>query len=217
MAVNTAPLLSFSARGQIAKTQVYASWKGRPYTRRYTIPANPRSTDQQITRNCFSWLNNLWRLVSSDGQAPWTAFALGKVLTNRNAWISHNLPVLRGNADLTGIVLSPGAKGGIAVTPAVTPGSGSLACTLTAPSTLPSGWSIVSAVFMVVPQQSPESGTSFITQTATVAEPGPYTHTFSSLGSSTHWMVGGWFVYQRSSLASDLAYGPSTGVAYTTT
>jgi len=55
MPKTTAPLLSFDARGQIAHTQVYSSWRGRPYVRRYSVGTNPNTSDQQLTRNAFTW------------------------------------------------------------------------------------------------------------------------------------------------------------------
>src|SRR6185295_19057169 len=68
MAKLTAPLLSFEGSGQIARTQVYSTWKGIPYARRYTIPANPRSTSQVQTRSVFSWLNFIWRTAPCRGR-----------------------------------------------------------------------------------------------------------------------------------------------------
>ena len=215
MAVNTAPLLSFTAKGQIAKTMVMASWKGRPYTRRYVIPANPQSTEQTKTRNAFAWLNEVWKTAPADFVAPWTQFAKGKVLTNRNAFLSKNVGVLRSLTDLTGIVLSPGAAGGLAVTPGITPASQAFTVTLTAPSPLPSGWSIVEAVAVCIEQQNPQSGTAF-TITAGTDNTDPYSISLSGLAGTTEYMVGAWFVYQRSAVATDLAYGSSVGASATT-
>lgn len=46
MAKVTGPLQSFSASGQIAKSIVFAAWKGVNYVRQYVIPSNPQSEDQ---------------------------------------------------------------------------------------------------------------------------------------------------------------------------
>ena len=100
MAIVSAPLLSFTARGQIAKTQVYSSWKGRPYVRRLVTPSNPRSTDQMTTRNTFTFLSNAWQIGPGDFRAPWTAYAKGLVMTDRNAFFSKNISTLRGQSDL---------------------------------------------------------------------------------------------------------------------
>jgi hypothetical protein len=217
MAVVTGPLLSLGASGTIAKTQTYSKWKGRPYVRQRVIPANPRSSDQVETRNVFSWLNSVWKVSPALFQAPWTAFASGKVLTNRNAFIKQDLPILRGLSTLTGMVMSPGAKGGLIGSLAVTPGSGTLAFTLTPPSVLPSGWSVLSATLALIKDQSPETGTDYEISAVTVAAPGAYTHTFTSLGATTKYWCAGWFVYQESSLATDLGYGPAIAADFTTT
>lgn len=211
----TAPLLSFSGAGQIAKTQVYASWKGRPYVRRYVIPANPRSTGQTETRNTFAFLNNVWKVAPSDFIAPWTAFAKGKVLTNRNAWLSKNVGVLRALTDLTGITLSPGAAGGLTVTPVITAASQSFTVALTAPDPLPPGWAITEAVAVAIQSQNPQSGTAY-TITAATDNTTPYSVSLTGLLGTTEYMVGAWFVYQRSALTTDLAYGASIGASATT-
>lgn len=209
MAVVTAPLLSFTASGQIAKTQVYASWKGRPYVRRLVVPSNPRSTDQTKTRNTFTWLSNVWRTAPADFTAAWDAFAKGKVLTGRNALFSKNISNLRDQADLSGIVLSPGAAGGLTVTPGLTGGSGTITLALTAPSPLPSGWTIIKAVGVAILDQDATMDTSYQVYAADDAST-PYSVVISGLAAGDY-VAGGWFVYQRSALATDLAYGASIG------
>jgi len=54
MAKVKAPLMSFDARGQIAKSLVYLGWKGLKTVRQYVIPANPKSAGQQTQRGYFS-------------------------------------------------------------------------------------------------------------------------------------------------------------------
>lgn len=50
MAKLTGPLFSLSASGKLAKTLVYADWKGIDYVRQYVTPANPNSASQQVQR-----------------------------------------------------------------------------------------------------------------------------------------------------------------------
>jgi hypothetical protein len=50
MAKLKAPLLSFGASGQIAKTVVYFPWKGLNVARKHVVPANPDTLDQQTQR-----------------------------------------------------------------------------------------------------------------------------------------------------------------------
>lgn len=166
MAKPTAPLLSFGASGTIAKTQVYASWRGRQYVRRHVIPANPRTTSQMDTRNVFSWLSSLWKEMTTDAQTPWVAFSKGKPLTDRNALNQMNVGPLRTATTLNAMVMSPGSGGGLAALTAVaTPGSGQISIAVTAP-TPPVGWTVTKAVGMAVRDQDPHTGTLFTTVTA---------------------------------------------------
>lgn len=215
MAVVTGPLLSMSAAGQIAKTQVYATWKGRPYVRRLVTPSNPQSTDQTLTRNTFTWLNNVWRLAPADFQAPWTEYARGLVMTNRNAFIAKNNGVLRSETTLDMMVLSPGAKGGITVPLTITPGSGQITIGATAPSPLPSGWTVVKLVGVAIRDQNPQSGVLY-TITSGSDTTSTYSVVLTSLAAGD-WAAGGWFVYQRSASVTDLAYGASGAEVVTVT
>ena len=140
MAVPTAPLLSFSASGQIAKSMVFSRWKGRPYVRRYVIPSNPQSAAQTATRTVFAWGNAVWKLAPTLFQAPWDLFATGQVLTGRNAMLSSVVRNLRSQTDLSLMEFSPGAKGGLAPSSILTTaGVGTLTIDFTNP-TPPTGW-----------------------------------------------------------------------------
>lgn len=216
MAVVTAPLLSFSARGQIAKSQVYASWKGRPYVRRYTIPAYRRSTEQNLTRNTFGWVNNVWKFSSGVFQAPWVAFAQGKVLTDRNAFLQQNIPFLRELTTNVGMVMSPGAKGGIGVTPVITPSATSLSVAGTPPDVSGLGWTVVSFNAMLIHEQDPQTEELFTMVTGTPDTTSTYAVVLSGLVTANVYVVGAWFIYQRSASLTDLAYGPAIGIEATT-
>jgi len=164
MAKTTAPLLSFDARGQVGQTQVYSSWRGRKYVRRQTIPANPQTAEQTLTRNAFSFLQAVYKVMPSIGSDPWEAYIRGKPLTARNAFTKFNLPVLRGETDLTNFIGSPGALGGLAptaVTP--TPGAGTLSLAVSAPGILPTGWTVYSAAGIIIRDQDPDTGVLFNT------------------------------------------------------
>jgi hypothetical protein len=45
-----APLLSLGASGQLGKTLVFFNWKGLDVAREYVIPANPKTTAQNLQR-----------------------------------------------------------------------------------------------------------------------------------------------------------------------
>jgi hypothetical protein len=212
----TAPLLSFSGSGQIAKTQVYSEWKGIPYVRRYVVPANPRSTEQTSTRNVFSWLNFVWRIAGADFIAPWTAAVQGRPMINRNLWIKQNLAILRAQADLTGLVMSPGAKGGLASTITITPGNDQLTFAGADPSPLPAGWSVVGLVGAAIKQQDAHSDQDYEVFIVT-DDTSPYSVVMSGLESVTAYVAAAWWVYQRSASATDLAYSAAIAAEYTTT
>jgi len=50
MAKVTGPLMSLDASGSVGKTITFSKWKGRNYVRQLTIPANPRTAGQLVTR-----------------------------------------------------------------------------------------------------------------------------------------------------------------------
>ncbi|MBA7703887.1 hypothetical protein ES703_112684 [subsurface metagenome] len=66
MAKVNAPLISFSASGQIAKAVVYFSWKGINAVRQYVIPANPKSDDQITQRNRMTDAVAAWHAAPYD-------------------------------------------------------------------------------------------------------------------------------------------------------
>lgn len=205
MAIVTAPLLGFGASGAIGKTQVYAKWKGRPYARRYVIPADPNTTDQQETRSVFAWASNVWKLAPSLFQDPWNTFAKGKVLTGRNAMMGSAVKTLRGQATLALMVFSPGAAGGLAATGmTVTPGSGSLTVAVTVPDP-PTGWTLTSVTAAAILSGDPETLTTYQvvagTDTAT-----PFSIVLSGLTAALY-EVGAWPVWAKPD--GTVAYGPS--------
>lgn len=206
MAVVTAPLLSFSASGQIAKTQVYASWKGRPYVRRLVTPADPKSVEQVKTRNSFAFLSDVWKVSPAAFRAPWTAYAKQLVMTDRNSWIKLNNGRLRDQTTLEGIILSPGAAGGLAAPIDATGGAGSITVSLVSPDPLPAGWTIVNSVAAAIMDQD-VSDPADLEIHVTSDSSGPYSLVISGLAPGEY-QATGWFVFQRSASLTDLAYGP---------
>lgn len=214
MPKTTAPLLSFDARGQIAKTQVYSSWRGRSYVRRYVIPSNPQSAEQTITRNAFSFLQSIFKLAPPIATAPWEAYIKGKPLTARNAFTKFNLPVLRGEADLANMVFSPGALGGLPpVSVVATPGADLITVTCAAPSPVPSGWTVAAAQAACIADQDPDTGI-LTTVVAQEDVSSPYSFTLTGLDEVLHY-VGVWLKWTRSDGLT--AYSPSILVSATPT
>lgn len=210
----TAPLLSFTAAGQIAKTQVYASWKGRPYVRRYVIPSNPQSAEQTLTRDTFAFLNNVWRYMPAGALDAWQAYATNNRFTPANGFIKQNLAALRSESTLDNIILSPSANGGLpAASMTLTPGNDQITVDLVAP-TLPSGWTIESAHALAIRQQDPQSGT-FYPMTYGADTTSTYQIILTGLTDAVEYVVGGWFSYTVS--PTKTAYGISLIDTATTT
>jgi len=206
MGKTTAPLLSFGASGQIAKTVVYSKWKGRGYARRHVVPANPQTTEQTLTRNNFSFLSSVWKVAPALFTAPWTLYARGKVLTDRNALVKFNLPVLRGEVDLANFVFSPGALGGLPPIAAVaTPGVGQLSVAVTPPAVIPTDWTIAAAVVAVIADQDPQTGILYeITAGEDLTD--PYAVVLTGLDAVLY-QVGAWLRWTRPD--GSIAYSPS--------
>jgi len=206
LAKTTAPLLSFDARGQVAKTQVYASWRGQPYVRRYTVPAYTNTSEQVLTRSAFSWLQAVFKVAPGLVTDPWTQYIKGKKLTARNAFTKFNLPVLRTETDLLLFNFSPGALGGPPpATLVITPGANQLSCAITAPSPAPTGWTVYSAVAACILDQDPQSAIDYET-TAAEDLSDPYACVLTGLASGTY-QVGGWLLWTRPD--GKIAYSPA--------
>lgn len=157
MAKLTGPLLSIGARGQVGRTLVAAEWKGQKYMRQYVIPANPRTTEQTVTRDTFRTLNSFWLVAPALARAPWTQNAVGQKYTDRNKLIAENMPAIRGEADMQNFIGSPGALGGpplesFTVATGTTPGGVDVTAT---PGTTPTGWTLEAVIFMAFPDQDP--------------------------------------------------------------
>lgn len=158
MAKVTAPLLSFGATGQIAKSMVLSKWRGIPVSRRYAVPSNPRTVEQQATRNAFSTANQMFLYLSGVALAPWTAYATGKPFVNRNAFVSSFVRFLRGEADFTNFQASPGARGGLPpASLALTPGTAEIDVALVTPEA-PDGWTLVGTTWLAFVDGDPALG-----------------------------------------------------------
>jgi len=194
-----APLLSFGAGGQLAKTAVYSSWKGIPYARRYVIPANPKTTRQQVTRNYFRKLNQMWLLMPGDGKEPWLARAQGRPFTGVNAFISSNvkgIDTMAPPTDMADFIGSAGAKGGLPpASLGITPAATTLTAAIGAPS-IPEGWTIESAQGIVFQDQDPQVdfvGSIQAQEDATST----YSLVFTGLTTATDYIVSVWFKWNR--------------------
>lgn len=212
MAKVTAPLLSFGASGSLAKTIVMSKWKGRPYARQHVIPANPKSVAQLLTRNAFASAAAIWKIMGPLGRSPWDRFAVGQVLTGRNAFQGRYVSENRGEVDLLSWNMSPGAKGG---TPPVSvvlssPGVNDILATFTTP-TPPTGWTVTSTVAMAIRDQDPQTGVLFTT--VEDEDIGGLLPLLPSLTTAVLYVVGGWIQWAKPD--GSVAYSVATMGTFT--
>ncbi len=209
MSKTIAPLLSFGAAGQLARTAVYSSWKGIPYVRRYVVPANPRTTRQVVVRNLFKRLQTMWLLMPAIGKGPFELNSQGQKYTPNNKFTSLEVKGIDTSSPPTDMGFyqgSPGAKGGLP--PAslmVTPASTTLTCAVGAP-VIPTDWTIVSAqgvCFLDGDPNDPFTG-SIQAQEDTTST---YSLVFTGLVSATDYVVSVWFKWMRPD--GSFAYGTS--------
>lgn len=59
--------MSLDARGQVGKAIVFSIWKGVNYVRRYIVPANPNSADQQKIRELITEASQAWATGATVG------------------------------------------------------------------------------------------------------------------------------------------------------
>lgn len=213
MAKVKGPLLSMRASGTIAKTNVYASWRGIPYARIHVVPTNPRTVGQLLTRDVFRWINALYRSLGATAIAPWEDATLGRPLTPRNSAVKNNLANLRTDLTLVNLVASPGSHGGPALetfSAVAGVGAASIDVTLTH-GTLPTGWTLSSFGALAIKTQVPTDpfendigeATGAVSPTDTIQIVG-----LTSLGS---YNVFGWAEYLRPD--GSKAFSPSNSVA----
>lgn len=85
MAKVEGPLMSLGARGKIANTVVFFPWKGIHVVRRWTIPANPKSSGQGDIRLAMGAIGRACRVVAS--AADYAAEVKG-YMTSGQTWVS---------------------------------------------------------------------------------------------------------------------------------
>lgn len=201
------PLMGMEAAGAIGDSLVMAKWKGVQYARKYVIPANPRTTEQTKTRDVFTFLNQVFMGAPPVFREPWQAYVKGQALTDRNAFIKFNIPLLREEVDISTLLVSPGVLGGYAIASfAAEGGTGQVTSSVEVPA-LPGGWSVSRVVFFLFKDQDPHEDFSGFWAYATKESP-PYTYTFTGLESGDY-VAAAYVRYMR----PDGKYAYSPGVA----
>jgi len=208
MAKITAPLLSFGARGQIGKAQVYATWRGISYARQHVIPANPRTQEQQLTRSIFTTLSSMWAAAPPEMHTAWNVQAMGRPYTGRNNFMGTNTRALRTAEDFADFTASPGALSGISpasITVTKNLVDNELDVTVSVPSP-PPGWSALKVHAVAFYDSSPPANWSGpILYAEGPADPG--TLTFTGLDLDKPIVVSAWITWQRPDTRT--AYGRS--------
>lgn len=195
MALTTAPLLSMRASGQIGKTLVYGTWKGRAYARSHVVPANPQTAAQTNNRKLMAFL------VASHKTEPANLHqdqeAVGNIwgrITGLNSYVKSNIANLKVATTCDALQFLHGANGGLAIPSlAVTPGSGSLAVTVGLVA-LPPGWVYNYTVLDIMEDQDPHDKWAGIWEEAKLTG-ATTTHTFSTLGTGKKFQIGAYASY----------------------
>ena len=156
MAKLTGALLSHSATGQVGKVLTYQQRAGVQLARAYKVSPDPKTAAQLTTRHVFTWLQAAWKLGPTVLRDDWNAYAAGRAVTGRAAFTGVNVAALRnqtGLAKFVGISRQLGALQ--APVMVLSPVNGGWDSTLTPPQ-LPVGWSVISAVWLQIVDQSPQ-------------------------------------------------------------
>lgn len=213
MAKTQAPLFGFGAGGQLGKAFVYGTWRGVPYARQYVSPANPQSAAQTKTRSIFAWASNTWKEMPSLGQDPWNAFASGRPLTGRNAWIGKATKNLRSGTDTSAVLLSPGAAGGLPPLTISATVSGTTITVGTTNPTAPAGWTLTSMIAALISNQDPHSSDDY-TYVAGEDASTQDSVALTAPGAGS-WTVGAWLKWTKPN--GTFAYSSSSITSATTT
>lgn len=153
----TGPLFSLSASGSLAKTLVFAKWKGVQYARQHVVPQNPDTVDQRAVRQVFKNMSAVYALLGADATQSWKNAALGLPLTERNVFVRDGLLLLLNAMAWDSFpVLKPFQGLGLLATAPVVAGNDLLEVTPTFP-TIPSGWTVTGAISVAVFDQDPTS------------------------------------------------------------
>jgi hypothetical protein len=166
-------------------------------------------------RTTFQWVHDWYKQIGADAQESWKLKAAQMQITGMNAFTGVNVPLLRTSTTAEEGIVITDVNGGIAAgAPGLTAGSGQITATLTAP-TLPSGWTIDTAVFVCWKSVNPHGEMEVMDIHTMSDNTSPYSVVFTGLAHTTLYVVGAAFRYNKS--ATIKAYGVSTNATATTT
>lgn len=183
MAKVTGPLMSVSASGKFAGTMVFASWKGRAYSRQLVTPANPKSAGQTGVRSLMKFLAQAWAALGASPKGSWAVLAALTNISNFNAFVADAMS--NWNSFLAPTQTYPAARAstGLTITTLTTTGgSGETAVSIT-PSGSTSIWGYIllrSSAEITAPSRSqvvavlPADGANAVTYTDSGLTAGTY-------------------------------------------
>lgn len=91
MAITKGPALSLAARGSIARTMIFSTWKGRPTVKFSAKVTNPKTAGQVGRRAMMRFLATGFGALSPADVATWAPLALQAQTSAYNAWLSYNM------------------------------------------------------------------------------------------------------------------------------
>ncbi len=112
MAKVTGPLFSVDARGKIADSIVFGGWRGIKTVRRYTVPTNPQTAAQSVTRGFFASGVSLYHTLSAADKAALRVAASGQPYSGFNMFVSGVKSALDQGLDwvtISGVSAAPGS------------------------------------------------------------------------------------------------------------
>ena len=106
MPTTQGPLFSLSAGGSIAASLTYQKSSPGTVARKRPVPSNPRTPAQLTSRALHALLQQTWTDAPNAFRDTWAGVLGRRAMTPATFFISKNLRSLRGQADLSQIVLT---------------------------------------------------------------------------------------------------------------
>jgi len=197
MAKLTGPLFSLGASGTVGKAIVFGSWKGIAYARKYVVPENPDTADQQEVRGVFTTLANLWKLMPQLARNPFQAAVRGRALTDRNRHVQASAAALNGESDLNNLVMSVASGSATLPTGMSAAGAAGQIDITGTPADPPVGYTLEAIVAVAVEDGDPSPGYSATTYAEEVTS-APWAVSISGLAAGDY-QVGIFAEYSRDS------------------
>lgn len=100
MARVTGPLMSMGASGTIGGALTFSNWRGVATVRKYTVPSNPNTADQQAVRGVFSAATALYKGITPTDVEAWNRRAAGTPMSGYNLLVKQYSQVATAAGDM---------------------------------------------------------------------------------------------------------------------